>query len=111
MQSLLVSLIAFLAATSIAVPIVEPRQLPLPGIGNPLEPVTGALSSVGKTVPPALNRATDSLQPSKKNATQPAQPAAQPAKGGQVPPTAQKADPLGGLPGLGAVTGLLGGVL
>ncbi|KAI0115862.1 hypothetical protein GGR51DRAFT_555738 [Nemania sp. FL0031] len=115
MQSLIVSIVAFLAATSVAVPINEPRQLP------GLSPVTSVLSQVGKQVPPAITRAGDSLSPKKKNDEQPAKNDVQPAKNatqpatqpGKAPPTAQKSksplDSLGSLGGLGAVAGLIGG--
>ncbi|KAJ8132023.1 hypothetical protein O1611_g1604 [Lasiodiplodia mahajangana] len=75
-----------------------------PGLGSATSPLTGVLSQVGKQVPPAVNRAEESLHPgNKKNETQ-AQPQA-----GKPPPKSQKAsDPLGGLGGL---TSLLGGLV
>ncbi|KAI1145846.1 hypothetical protein F4825DRAFT_457070 [Nemania diffusa] len=87
MQSLLVSIIAILAATTVAVPITAPRQL-----GGATAPLTTVLSQAGKHIPPAMERVGDSLNP-KKNITTPGK------------TTAKKADPLGGL------TGLLGGIV
>ncbi|KAI1203241.1 hypothetical protein F5X97DRAFT_318836 [Nemania serpens] len=97
MQFSIVSIVAFLAATSVAVPVTNtPRQLG--ALGGLTSPVTGALSQAGKTVPPAVERAGDSLHPEgKKNATEPA--------------TAAKAAKPQSKSGLSGLTGILGGIV
>lgn len=79
------------------VPVTNtPRQLG--ALGGLTSPVTGALSQAGKTVPPAVERAGDSLHPEgKKNATEPA--------------TAAKAAKPQSKSGLSGLTGILGGIV
>ncbi|KAJ8123951.1 hypothetical protein ONZ43_g216 [Nemania bipapillata] len=89
MRSILVSIIAFLAATSVAVPISSS------GLGGATSPLTTVLAQAGKQVPPAMQRIQDSLHPKKNNTA--------PGKPGK--PAEKKSDPLGGL------TGLLGGIV
>ncbi|KAI1757490.1 hypothetical protein F4782DRAFT_131629 [Xylaria castorea] len=95
-MQLLGSLIAILAATSIALPTSPtPRQLgALSGPGSPLGLI---LSQVGKHVPPAIGRLQGSLSGDKtKAATNGTKPATKPA----TKPDA----------GLGSLGGILGGV-
>ncbi|KAI2642743.1 hypothetical protein GGS21DRAFT_486567 [Xylaria nigripes] len=71
MQTILVSLVAILAATGVATPVPnEPRQLP--GLGGLTSPLTGVLSQVGKHVPSALGRLNPGDKSQPKNGTQPA---------------------------------------
>ncbi|KAI1108940.1 hypothetical protein F5Y14DRAFT_56191 [Nemania sp. NC0429] len=106
MQSFIVSIVAFLAATSVAVPVTNtPRQLPV--VGGLMAPVTGALSQAGKTLPPTVERVETSLHPDeKKNATQPAKPAAAAAT-----PAAKAAAKPASKSGLSGLTGILGGIV
>ncbi|KAI1185464.1 hypothetical protein F5B17DRAFT_30103 [Nemania serpens] len=102
MQSFIVSIVAILAATSIAVPVTNtPRQLG--ALGGLTSPVTGALSQAGKTVPPSVQKVGTTLSPDeKKNSTQPATAAK---------PPASKAKSNSPLSALSSVTGLLGGIV
>ncbi|KAI8628782.1 hypothetical protein F5Y19DRAFT_113605 [Xylariaceae sp. FL1651] len=96
MQSILVSIVAILAAASIAMPVsMSARQLP--GVGGLASPLTTVLQEVGKQVPPAVKQVEDTVEQQKKNSTQPGD---SKSKGG-----------LGGLGGLlGGLTGGLGGI-
>ncbi|KAI0458305.1 hypothetical protein F5B21DRAFT_500566 [Xylaria acuta] len=96
------SLVAILAATSIALPTSNtPRQLgALGALGGATSPVSMILSQVGKHVPPALGRLGGSLPGGEK---------APPTKTNGTAPAAKKPDagPLGPLSGvLGAVGGV-----
>ncbi|KAI1161000.1 hypothetical protein F5B18DRAFT_654069 [Nemania serpens] len=111
MQSFIVTIVAFLAATSVAVPITNtPRQLG--ALGGLTSPVTGALSQAGKTVPPAVERAGSSFHPEPKKEV--AQPITQAAKNATETP-APVAKPAAVKPksasGLGGLTGILGGIV
>ncbi|KAI3337244.1 hypothetical protein HD806DRAFT_528816 [Xylariaceae sp. AK1471] len=70
MQSVLISLIAILAASSVALPIsMTTRQLA--GVGGLSSPLTTVLQQVGKQVPSTMNKVEGALDQQKKNSTQP----------------------------------------
>ncbi|KAI0477035.1 hypothetical protein F4859DRAFT_514367 [Xylaria cf. heliscus] len=91
------SLIAILAATTIALPTqMEPRQLG--ALGGATSPVTMILSQVGKHVPPALGRLGGSLDGDKgkpKPSGNSTKPATKPSK-----PDAGPLGPLSGVLGM-----------
>ncbi|GAW26322.1 hypothetical protein SAMD00023353_2800410 [Rosellinia necatrix] len=94
MKSILVSLVAILAATGLAVPIsLTARQLG--ALGGATSPLSSVLSQVGKHVPSTMQKLEKPLDPSKKNTTQP-------GKNETKKPAAD---------GLGGLTGLLGGLV
>ncbi|KAI1169538.1 hypothetical protein F4777DRAFT_584815 [Nemania sp. FL0916] len=93
MQSFIVTIVAMLAATGVAVPINAPRQLG--GLGGATAPLTTVLQEVGKQVPPTVNQVQGALgQDPKKDA---AKPVPTPIKASATPakatPTPAKATP------------------
>ncbi|KAI1421405.1 hypothetical protein F5Y12DRAFT_718453 [Xylaria sp. FL1777] len=56
MQSVIVSLVAILAASSIALPVTMISSRQLGGLGGLTSPVTGILSQVGKHIPGAKDK-------------------------------------------------------